>query len=161
MSVVDGLTKRVLQENLGLKAKNKIITATNLLNDLFVYKAGTHELGMVQPNEEKSLDNVVEWNPTRNEACDRFSNRKACENNPVSQPLRVIGSITRVDSLKWHVSGVDECKNIGEEFCYTNGHDDRGDNRSEGEEDVGFGLSGLLFKITESVCAWLFIWGIC
>jgi hypothetical protein len=55
---------------------------------------------MVQPNEEKSLDNVVEWNPTRNEACDRFSNRKACENNPVSQPLRVIGSITRVDSLK-------------------------------------------------------------
>jgi len=89
-----------LAGEIGPKSKNKIITATNLLNDLFVYKAGTHELGMVQPNEEKSLDNVVEWNPTRNEACDRFSNRKACENNPVSQPLRVIGSITRVDSLK-------------------------------------------------------------
>ena len=90
----------MLQEKLGPKSKNKSIKTTNSLNDLFVYKAGTHELGMVQPNEENSLDNVVEWNPTRNEACDRFSNRKACENNPISQPLRVIGSITRVDSLK-------------------------------------------------------------
>lgn len=150
--------ERVLQEKLGLKQKQNNNNKKNSLNDLFVYKTGTHELGMVQPNEENSLDNVVEWNPTRNEACDRFSDRKACENNPISQPLRVIGSITRVDSLKRHVSGVDECKNIGEEFCSTNGHDDRGDNRSKGEEDVGFGLSSLLFKITESVCTYgLFI----
>lgn len=85
----------------GWVSKNKIIKQQkNSLNDLFVYQASTHELGMVQPNEETSLDNVVEWNPTCNKACDRFSDRKACENNPISQPLRVIGSITRVDSLK-------------------------------------------------------------
>ena len=137
-----------------LQPMTKIIMtlANNSLDDLLVYKPRSHKLGMIKPHEESTLDNVIERNPAHHKRSDALRDGKTRKDNPISQPLSIIGGITRIDSFEWHVSGVDECENIGEEFGSTNGHDEWCDEWDNGEEEVGLFLPSLLLEVTETVC---------
>jgi hypothetical protein len=46
----------------------------NSLDDLFVYKPRSHKLGVVQPHEESTLDNVIKRNPAHNKSHDTLRN---------------------------------------------------------------------------------------
>lgn len=68
--------------------------------DLGVDDASTHELGMVQPGEETNLEEEVEGNPGDEEAGALLHDGGEAEDDPVGQPLLVVGGAVGVDGLE-------------------------------------------------------------
>lgn len=72
----------------------------NSLDDLLVNKPRSHKLGVVQPREESTLDDVIKRNPVNQKSQNTLGNRKSGKYDPISQPLSIIGSLTGVDGLE-------------------------------------------------------------
>lgn len=71
---------------------------------------------MIQPREEAALDHEVKWDPRDQEAHHVLHDRKKRENDPVSEPLRVVCGFGGVNGLERHVGGVGEGEDVGNQL---------------------------------------------
>lgn len=107
---------------------------------------------MVQPGEESALDHEVERDPARHEAHDVLHDGEEREHNPIREPLRVVGGVSRVDGLERHVGGVGEGKNVGHQLHPAHAVDHGAEEGDEGEKEVHLRLTCLLLQVAETVC---------
>ena len=114
--------------------------------------ASTHELGMVQPGEETNLEEEVEGNPGDEEAGALLHDGGEAEDDPVGQPLLVVGGAVGVDGLEGHVGRVDEGNEVGDELGPADDVDEGGEEEAKGQEEEGLGLAGLLLDFLEPFC---------
>lgn len=101
---------------------------------------------MVQPNEEANLEEKVKWDPGNEEGGAGLYDGGSTENNPVCEPLLIIGGASRVDGLERHIRGVNEGDEIGHELGTTNEKNEAANEEAKGKEKERLGLSGLVFK---------------
>lgn len=120
--------------------------------DLGVDDAGPHELGMVQPGEEADLEEEVEGDPPDEDAGALLDDGGEAEDDPVREPLLVIGGAVGVDGLEGHVGRVDEGDEVGDELGPADDVNEGGEDEADGQEEVDLGLAGLLLDFLQPLC---------
>lgn len=120
--------------------------------DLGVDDAGPHELGMVQPGEEADLEEEVEGDPPDEDAGALLDDGGEAEDDPVREPLLVIGGAVGVDGLEGHVGRVDEGDEVGDELGPADDVNEGGEDEADGQEEVDLGLAGLLLDFLQPFC---------
>mmetsp|Transcript_1921 Transcript_1921/g.2486 ORF Transcript_1921/g.2486 Transcript_1921/m.2486 type:complete len:161 (+) Transcript_1921:248-730(+) len=100
----------VLLHLLGCWCNTKAIQIRNniRLNNLRINQGSPEEFRMIQPNKETNLQHKVKRNAIRQRSNSSLQNRKERKDNPVSQPLCILGRISGVNGLERHVGGVEE-----------------------------------------------------
>ena len=106
------MIRRKIQKNCH-RARKIQAKKDDLLDNLTVHETRAKEFGMVQPQEESTLNHVIKWDPFDQEAHNVFCNREEPEHHPVGEPLGIIDSLGRLDGLEGHVGRVGEAEEVG------------------------------------------------
>lgn len=101
---------------------------------------------MVKPNKEADLDEKVKGDPGNEEGGTGFNNGGGAKDDPIREPLLVVGGAGRVDGLEGHICGVEEGDQVAHELATANEEDEAADEEAKGEEEEGLGLAGLFFQ---------------
>jgi len=105
-------------------------------------------LGEGHPKDEDELEGVVEWEPV--DSIDHaLEDGEEGVNDPVGQPLRIIGFACGEERLKRIVSRNDEPSKIHEEFASDIEKDQEEVEANEAEEGIDLGDGGLLLEVIE------------
>lgn len=101
-----------------------------------------------EPQKENKLEGVVEWEPV-NGIDQALKHSQESIDNPVCQPLSIIGLVDAEEGLEGVVAWDDESSNVGEELTANVEKDQEEVGGSETEEGIDLGDGGLLLQVVQ------------
>ena len=112
--------------------------------DFLVDQGGTVGLGQPEPDEEGELQQEIEGDVLDEDGGQGLEDDEEGEDDPVGQPLGVVGLLGGVDRLERGVGRVPEARDVDDELCAESGgsqHDKQG---CQAEDDVRLEVGGVL-----------------
>jgi len=111
---------------------------------------GATSLRKSKPEDDNELECVVKWEPV-NCVHSRFKNSKESEDDPVCEPLSVIGLADAEESIKGIITRNHKSSKVGQKLSTNVEEDEEEVECDQAEKSVDLRQSGLLLEVVQRI----------